>query len=1136
MLINSIINAPRLRPLVLAVAGALAVSSVLSCSADKQTTSHASVTKQTTLSEQFMSPPQDAKPRVWWHWMNGNVTKEGIAADLAWMNKVGIGGVQNFDAQLMTPQVVDKPVAYMTNEWADMFRFALSEANKYDFEYAIAASPGWSETGGPWVKPQDAMKKLVWTTQRVQGGKANNIVLKAPPKTTGLFMDYGMPAEIFVAKKTEGHLPEFYQDVAVLAYPVSDANSIKVLSVKASDNSKIDASALLDGSYLSSIHMKSDPKSPSYLDFELGKAHTVRSVSIAMPPPAMFAPALLAPQLAVSEDGKSFSQVATFHKTDGLQSTLSFDAVKAKTLRLVFASNADGQFKLPSSSAPGAKPPMHMPGSVGDGKLDVTLLEVGISAQAKVHKFEEKAVYALAEDYYPISYQRNEQGVASEQVLNLSSKLQADGTLDWQAPAGNWDIIRLGYSLTGKENHPAPPEATGLEVDKYDADAVRRYINTYLDKYVAVVGEENMGANGINALLNDSIESGPSNWSTHLIEEFKQRRGYDIMSWLPALTGVIIDDAQKTDAFLYDFRQTLSEMIADNHYAVITEELHKRGLKHYSEALESGRPSMGDGMRIRRDADVPMAAMWSFDTANNTGPAPQYWSDIREAASVAHIYGQNIVAAESLTSAMSPWAFAPKDLKPMIDMEFALGVNRPIIHTSVHQPLTDKAPGLSLFVFGQYFNRLDTWAQYAKPWVSYITRNSYMLQQGRFAADVAYFYGEEAPLTALYNDAPPTDVSKQNGFDYVNADVIVDKLRNDGTFLVADSGARYQALYLGGTSQYMSLAVLEKLTTLVKGGATLIGNKPLGSPKLMDDAERFKQLANALWSGHYAKQVIPADSVQQGLEKAAINADYQYQSNKADSVVMFVHRTTASSDIYYFTNRKNQNEQGQFRLRQTGFKPQFFNAVTGETHALAFKTEGQYTVIDYRLKGFESGYIVFEQGVDVALATMPKSTSQVVVNLDDDWQVDFQAQRGAPEQSHSMALGDWSQSTDQGIRYFSGTANYSKTLDIKQSVLVAGKSLILDLGEVADIAEVMINGQSAGIAWTAPYTLDVTPYLKAGENTISIKVTNLWVNRLIGDNQEGVKQTYTFTTIPTYFPDAPLRTSGLLGPVTLNAK
>jgi hypothetical protein len=1144
VLLNCFINKLKLRPLVVAVAGALAVSSLLSCSGDKQA-NQANVLAASQLSQQVLNPPQDAKPRVWWHWMNGNVTKEGIAADLAWMNKVGIGGVQNFDAQLMTPHIVDKPVSYMTDEWQDLFRFALAEAQKYDFEYAIAASPGWSETGGPWVAPKDGMKKLVWTTQTVKGGSSNKIVLKAPPKTTGLFMDYGMPGEIFVAKEEGKHLPEYYEDVAVLAYPVNEPDVIQVVSVKASDNSVIKLKDLQDGSYLSSINMKSDPKSPSFLDFDLGKEQIVRSMSIALPPPGMFAPALLAPQLEVSTDGKTFTKIATFSKTDGLQSTVSFDGVRAKTLRLVFASNADGLFQLPSSSAPGAKPPMHMPGSVGDGKLDVTLLEVGIYAQAKVHRFEEKAVYALAEDYYPISYQLDSQGVPVDHVLNLSDKLQADGSLDWQPPAGNWQVIRLGYSLTGKENHPAPPEATGLEVDKYDADAVRRYINTYLDKYLAVVGKEQMGERGIKALLNDSIESGPSNWSTHLIEEFKQRRGYGITHWLPALTGVIIGDAQKTDAFLYDFRQTLAEMIADNHYAVISEEVRKRGMTHYSEALESGRPSMGDGMRMRRHADIPMAAMWSFDTANNTGPAPQYWSDIREAASVAHIYGQNIVAAESLTSALSPWAFAPKDLKPMIDMEFALGVNRPIIHTSVHQPLTDKAPGLSLFVFGQYFNRLDTWAEYAKPWVSYITRNAFMLQQGRFAADVAYFYGEEAPLTALYNDAPPTDVSNQNGFDYVNADVILDKLSNDGSEVVADSGARYKVIYLGGTSQYMSLAVLEKLAVLVKGGATLIGNNPLGSPTLMDDRERFAQLANELWSGKYAKQVISANSLQQGLDKLAMSADFSYQADNADSVVMFVHRTTANSDIYYFTNRKDRTENGQFRLRKTGIQPQFFNAVSGETHALPYRTEGQYTLIDYDLAAFESGYIVFEQGLNAMLvkgkqvdyqpAKAPASAKKIQVDFGGYWQVDFQQERGAPQQSQQMAVGDWSKNSNEGIRYFSGTATYRRTLEISQADLSSGDKISLNLGEVADIAEVLINGQSAGIAWTPPYVVDATSYLQPGSNDIEIKVTNLWVNRLIGDNQPEIKQTYTFTVIPTYFPDAPLRPSGLIGPVTLTA-
>ncbi|MDC8833052.1 glycosyl hydrolase [Alteromonas gilva] len=1076
----------------------------------------------------FITPPQAAKPLVWWHWMNGNVTQSGIKKDLAWMDKVGIGGVQNFDAQLMTPKVVDDSLEYMTPQWKNTFEFALAEAKKHNFEFAIAASPGWSETGGPWVKPEQGMKKLSWREVTINAATKKAVRVPTPPTNTGVFQDFYGADEMFAdpthSKKAP---PVYYKDIAVLAVPI-DGQQIQPLSVTTNNEDKLDLAVLTDNSFSATTNSSSHPDSPLEITFDFGETKTVRSMSLAMPSPGMFFPAVFLPTLQASEDGKTFNDVTTIPIGSTTQTTVSFPNVNARYMRIVMSQNPNGKFSMPSSSAPGAAPPPGFQLPTGEKKLEaVNLLEIAFFSQAKVHRFEDKAGFGIVEDYYPLSYQHDEPGVAKNAVIDITDKLNADGTLNWHPENGLWKIIRLGYSLTGKENHPATEAATGLEVDKYDADAVNAYIAHYLDMYKDASGKFALG-DGIKALLNDSIEVGASNWTPKMFEEFKQRRGYDLTPWLPALVGVIIEDAQQTDKFLYDFRLTLGEMLADNHYAVISKRVKEAGLIHYSEALENGRPTLGDGMRIRRNADIPMAAMWAFDTQHQVGPKPQYWADIREAASVAHIYGQNLVAAESLTSAASPWAFSPRDLQPMIDMEFALGMNRPIIHTSVHQP-NDNGPGLSLFVFGQYFNRLDTWAEYAKPWVTYISRNAYMLQQGHFKADVAYFYGEETPPTALYNDKPSEDVPQENAYDYVNNDVITALLQNCGSDLCTDSGQRYAVLYLGGTSQYMTLPVLERIAELVANGATVIGKKPVASPSLTDNPKRFDTLANRLWSGKTGKgRIIVADNVQDGVEQAGVAPDFRYKGKDDESTLYFVHRQTDSEDIYYYTNRKNREEPVTFSFNVSGKTPYHYNAVTGDITALTSKEINGVTVIEKTLAPYESGYVVF--GESPSPVTHPTTAFSQSTTLKDEWLVSFQENRGAPAQA-TLSSGNWAESDNDGIRYFSGTASYTQTFTIDKAM--QGKPVQLHIEDVRDVVEVVVNGEVVDTLWKPPFHADVSHYLSAGENTLTLNVTNLWVNRLIGDAQPDVKQKYTFTTLPTYVPDAPLRPSGLLGAVTL---
>ena len=1078
------------------------------------------------LAEAFRDPPASARPRVWWHWMNGNVTEEGIKLDLEWMKRIGIGGAQTFDAQLNTPQVVGKRLVYMTPEWKHAFRTAAETADKLGLELAIAASPGWSETGGPWVKPEDGMKKLVWSETRITGGKRFRGKLAAPPSTTGPFQDLGMQPEIGVDHpKTD--LPQLYRDTYVLAVPEVAAPLAPVWSAS---SGAIDASKLTDGKQATSIELpagKTD--APAWIRADFAAPQQVRSATLALPPVSLFSAAKFAPVLEASEDGTTFREVVRFPTGTSAQYTVTFPAVTAKALRVRFEPEETG-FGLPTPPAPGVEFPS-FPGFMSGAGPHVTVNELAFSASPRTHRFEEKAGFATTLDYNAIPTP-DAPATPEGAVIDLTSRMQPDGSLDWTPPKGEWRVLRLGYSLTGTENHPAPPEATGFEVDKFDADAVRRYINTYLETYNAAAGPDLIGSHGVRALLNDSIEVGASNWTPSLVAEFRARRGYDPVPWLPALTGVILGSPARTDAFLHDFRATLADLVAAAHYKTIAEEAHRRGLIHYSEALEDKRPSLGDDMAMRRHADVPMAAMWSYDTEHGA-PQPSYEGDMRGAASFAHVYGQNLVAAESLTAALQPWAFAPRDLKPMIDMEFALGVNRPVIHTSVHQPLTDKAPGFSLFIFGQYFNRLETWGEQARPWVDYMARSSYMLQQGRNVADVAYFYGEEAPLTALFAKAVPSDLPTANAFDFVNPDVLLNQLSNDGPDLVAKSGARYKALYLGGSSSRMSLAVLQRIADLVHGGATLIGEKPTGSPALQDNPAAFTRLADALWSGDTGKgRVLSSRNPDDALTKLGIAPDFTYTKAAPDTALRFVHRTAEDAEIYYITNRKNRAETTTLSFAQTGKAPEWWDAATGKATPLGYSSANGRTAIPLTLTPWQSGFVVFRKAGPASLA-VPATTRTPLAAVTGPWSLTFQPGRGAPASMTLPALADWTKNTDPGVRYFSGTATYSQTLKVPASK--PGQRLILDLGEVRDLAEVLVNGKSAGTLWKPPYEADITALTRPGINTLEIRVTNLWVNRLIGDAQPGAKP-ITFTTLKTYRADAPLRPSGLMGPVTLNVE
>ena len=1086
------------------------------------------------LADGFRDPPQSARPRVWWHWLNGNITEDGIAKDLAWMKRVGIGGLQAFDANLLTPQVVDKRLAYMTPEWKHAFRFAASEADRLGLEMAIAASPGWSETGGPWVKPEDALKKLVWSKTLVTGGKPFSGRLPAPPSNNGPFQSLPMPPSIeesigvLKAKENAGH----HADVAVLAYPVTRSRDARA-SVSVSGK-PVDGGALVDDDPASALEVApGTAAAPTAVTFTYPATRTIRAATVFIPGGKQpFAPPTVRPRLQASADGRSWRDVADFEVAE-VPTTVAFAPVTARQFRLLLLPGGGAGANM-SAPVPGLAMP-GLFGAPGEPK-PVKIGTLRLSADPMIDRFEAKAGFSIVPNYYALTTDADagERGAPVAKVVDLTAKMRADGTLDWTPPAGDWRVVRLGYSLLGTTNHPASPEVTGLEVDKFDPAAVKGYLDHYLGMYRDAAGADLLGVKGVRALLTDSIEVGAANWTPRMREQFGRLRGYDPLPWLPALTGAVIGTRAESDRFLYDYRRTLADLMASEHYGTVAQVAHANGLLVYGEALEDNRPSLGDDMAMRAHADVPMAAMWAFGRAG--GPNPSYLADIKGAASVAHLYGQNIVAAESMTAALAPWAFAPADLKRIIDLEFVTGVNRPVIHTSVHQPLDSKVPGLSLAIFGQYFNRHETWAEMAKPWMDYMARTGFLLQQGVNVADVAYFYGEEAPLTGLYGRARVADAPTRYAYDFVNPDVVINRLSVANGTLVAESGARYRVLYLGGSSARMTLPMLRRIAELAEAGATIVGDAPTGSPSLVNDPADYAALVRRLWSGGAETmvgkgRVIAGLQVEAALDRVGTAPDLAYMGMQADSDLPFVHRRLADGHAYYIVNRRDRAEKVAARFRITGRVPELWHGETGTAEPLSYRTEAGATVVPLDLEPEEAVFVVFRRRTSASAATVARATPTTVATLGGPWQVAFQPGRGAPATTTLAKLAPLSEQTNAGIRYFSGVATYTRSFDLPHGAR-PGAPLLLDLGAIGDVAEVRVNGALVGTAWHAPYRLDIGQAVKAGRNGLEIRVANLWVNRLIGDARPGASK-ITWTSMPTYRADAPLRPSGLIGPVTL---
>ncbi len=732
-------------------------------------------------------------------------------------------------------------------------------------------------------------------------------------------------------------------------------------------------------------------------------------------------------------------------------------------------------------------------------------------------------------------------------VLSLTPLLK-DGKLKWEVPEGKWTILRFVCSNNGQELIVPSPNSNGLFIDFFDPEATKRHLKHFMDRLD--VTPENSSEAGLAYFEFDSMELAEGTpWTDSFPAIFKERQGYEIDKYLPVLAGWEIRNI--TERFLYDFKRTVSDQLIYSHYQTGTEFLEKYHAKLVSESGGPGAPVWGT---------CPVDALKALGTVSV--PRGEFWIKhrnmflIKEVASASHIYGQKIVDAESFTT-WRRWKDSPFDLKKVVDRAFCEGLNNITFHTFASTNPEDGLPGRTYHA-GYDMNPGTTWWAKSKPFMDYLSRCSYLLQQGLFVGDVCYFYGDQTPnFFPLFHDVPEKPRLKGLGkgydFDVINSDIILNRMSVKDGRLVLPDGLSY-AMMLLPDQVHMPLEVLKKLGELVKAGATIVGPRPTTVPGLNNwekENMALNQLSGELWGAADGKTIfentfgkglviwgISADVV---LQKKQIEPDFRFTGT---SDIDYIHRTTDIGEIYFLRNDRKEPVNATCRFRVQDMYPEIWDASTGNISRVEdYTKEEAATSFEIALPAHGSIFVIFNKNNRSKLSVFDDNKFDATkIEISGPWKVTFPPDWGAPPSVVFNRLISWTESENQGIKYFSGTATYQNSF-----ILDAGsvkKKMFLDLGDVHDVAEVFINGKSAGILWKKPYQADISQLIKAGENDLKIEIVNLWVNRMTGDMLSDPKDRFCKTN-QSYMKsevwpggDEPFRlqTAGLLGPVALKVK
>jgi hypothetical protein len=1002
----------------------LIVASLFSCSKSNN---------RDLIKEGFINPPDSARPGVYWYFMDGNLDRAGMTADLESMKKAGIGYVLFLEVNVGVPR---GKVDFLTEEWQELYKHAVREAERLGIKIVLGSGPGWAGSGGPWVTPAQSMTHLVSSDTMVAGPASFNGLLSKPKPMKPFFGEESLTPALKQLRDN------WYEDVVVLAFPTPE-NDLRINDI-----------------YEKALY-----------------------------------------------------------------------------------------YRAPYTSQPGVLPYLAAPAS-----------------------FCEKPGSAIDQT----------------KIINLSDKLSSDGTLKWDIPSGKWTIMRFGRRNNGAVTRPAPAPGLGFEADKFDTASFNSHYDSYIGKLIASVkpGESKQGG-GWTMIHIDSWEMGSQNWSPDFREEFIKRRGYDPLLYLPVYSGRLVNNLELSERFLWDIRQTSSELIVENHAGQFKRLGRRNGFRLSVEPYDMN-PSAD--LDLGGVADVPMCEFWSDGFGFNSS------FSCFESTSIAHVAGLPVVASESFT-ADSPeaWKKYPGNMKNQGDWAFCAGINRFFYHTFAHKPFPDKyRPGMTMGPYGVHWDRGQTWWPMAEAYHKYITRCQFVLSQGKAVADILYLTPEGAPQVFL----PPksalegTDVmpdKKGYSFDGCSPKFLINNATVRDNRIVFPGGGSYRLLVLP-KRETMTPELAAVVKNLAEAGAAIVGNPPSKSPSLDNYPECdsiVRSIAESVWGKdkqpvETTARIFGAGKIFSGeklydnkllsdgrMDSLSLYPDYCLTESllaeagvKPDFIssgnIRYTHRNMEDRDIYFISNRSDMIITDTCRFRSGGSYAEMWDPVTSVISlALCSPDKNGLTAVPVQLDAFQSCFIVFYHGKKSAEIESKKTGTfgarQTICTLDGPWDLSFDTVWGGPGHIVFSELTDWSKRQEDGIKYYSGSAVYTKTFDLPENTSISKDSrYYLDLGILRNLGRIKLNGSDLGILWTAPWQVNITDLILQKGNKLEVTVANLWINRLIGDEFQpwdgvtdgkwpewllnGTKRPtnrFTFTTHRFYRKDDPLSESGLIGPVTI---
>ena len=1045
---------------------------------------------QPTLYNQFTTPPAEAKPWTFWYWMHGAVSKEGIKADLQAMQQIGLGGAYLMPIRGVEGTDYPNPVSQLTPEWWEMVRFSMQQADSLGLKLGMHISDGFALAGGPWISPKESMQKVVFTDTIIRGGKIKNMNLIQPETVQNYYEDiavYALPLFATPVEKTQRESSGF-------TITSNNPDNLRPFSENGKD-------------------FRSEK--PCYILYTYSKPFTLRNIEIT--------PAgnnIQSQRLAVSasDDDINFRLIKQLvparqgWQNTGFNSTFSVPPTRAKYFRLSWT---------PDGSEPGSEDL-----DAAKWKPTLKIKTINLSSAPRINQWEGKAglVWRIADKTTTKEIPTGD-CTPTNKIINLTPYFK-NGQLSCMLPKGNWRILRMGHTSTGMTNATGGG-GKGLECDKFSEVAIQKQFDNWFG--AAFTKTDSALAHRVLKFMHiDTWECGSQNWSENFAAEFQSRRGYDLMPYLPLLAGYPVENTEKSEQVLLDIRTTISELVNDVFFKVMVKNANAYGCETSAECVA---PTMvSDGMLHFKEVDRPMGEFWL------RSPTHDKPNDMLDALSGAHIYGKNIIQAEGFTQLRTNWDEYPAMLKPILDRNFALGINKLFFHIFVHNPYMDRAPGMTLDGIGLYFQRDQTWWKQGKAFVDYVARCQAMLQYGHPVVDIAVFTGEEVPRRALTPDRllpflpeimgkerveseqkrlanvgqpmreMPAGVNHSanifkaedwinplNGFAYdsFNKDALLNLSKAENGRMVLPDGAEYKVVIFPDKKEY-SKETRAKIEMLKQAGVVV--------PELPNSNN------NAISLGIEPDIIIPQN-------------------------IAWTHRRDKNTDIYFISNQDNSNKSFGVSFRIKDVIPQLWNPVNGEISipARCQKNNGRVD-ISLDLNPFESVFVVFGNNAPSNLANQLQPQDRyLTTDINFKWNVNFQKNN---QSVATVKLFDWSKTENPLIKYYSGTVLYKSSFTWNDT----GWRVLLDLGKVCNLATVRVNGIECGTAWTAPYQVDITNALKNGTNALEIEVTNTWANAINGSDKGTPPFPGIWTNGKYRMSEDKLLESGLIGPVTIIQK